>query len=653
MKTPPVVRDDDVPTKKKRNDPIAPIVKPQQPSYQPRLSLWLIRWSDSMTLPKLLRTTVWIRIGMVLCMAISCQLIPDFIADDTSLVYFDLRLDPLISRQTQQVQVQPPASFALSDSFCNSLEFNDASRIMNQHTIAVKNVVYRFLLTPLTRWDAARFLRLANNPEIRNPQWRLFQLQQQQMRHTDSDTTKKSCPTGINDILEQMIQESEQAHAFLPFFPKLVQIVTKQFLFRFFPPELLPPTCESMLTMAAWILNTVCFVWAAKQLYDSTLLIFEHADSLEKNIADGDVRDTEDDTAKRKRKRSEAEQWARRVVLLFILNPAGVFFTSAYSESLGAAFVFTGCRFLIEHRVHRNPLALGKAVSALWMACWTRSNGSIYAGFLLLYGIGWTLNKNQGMIRRILSLPTFVLLMSVLVIGSMGQYNNAAFHNHCNNYQLHDNDHNAIDNESCLVPTYQPPLWCKEGPLFNLYGYVQKKHWNVGLFRYFQIKQIPNFLLAMPVLVVSICAVTSWIEQSWTQFQRNEAIVANRTCTDQTPFTASRSVMRWAITALQKFTDDENLGAFESRCIENGALLESPILLGHYAVLAASSLVGLIMAHVQISTRLICSSCPAFYWYLAVKISKRNGYWGDAIVCWFLLYNILGIIMHPNWLPWT
>ena len=54
------------------------------------------------------------------------------------------------------------------------------------------------------------------------------------------------------------------------------------------------------------------------------------------------------------------------------------------------------------------------------------------------------------------------------------------------------------------------------------------------------------------------------------------------------------------------------------------ALLGSPLVLGFYAVLAASTMLGLTIAHVQISTRLICSSCPALYWYLAVVIERSD-----------------------------
>jgi phosphatidylinositol glycan class V len=38
----------------------------------------------------------------------------------------------------------------------------------------------------------------------------------------------------------------------------------------------------------------------------------------------------------------------------------------------------------------------------------------------------------------------------------------------------------------------------------NMYGYVQWRYWGVGLFQYYQVSQLPNFILAAPVLIITL-----------------------------------------------------------------------------------------------------------------------------------------------------
>ncbi|PVF97465.1 mannosyltransferase [Serendipita vermifera] len=55
----------------------------------------------------------------------------------------------------------------------------------------------------------------------------------------------------------------------------------------------------------------------------------------------------------------------------------------------------------------------------------------------------------------------------------------------------------------CQVP--DSPSWCKDRfPL--IYSSVQAKYWGVGLFKYWEVAQLPNFLLAAPSLAVIIWA---------------------------------------------------------------------------------------------------------------------------------------------------
>jgi Mannosyltransferase (PIG-V) len=274
---------------------------------------------------------------------------------------------------------------------------------------------------------------------------------------------------------------------------------------------------------------------------------------------------------------------------------------------------------------------------------------------------------------------------------------------------------------------------------FDLNTYIQRKYWNVGFLRYWQWKQIPNFILAFPILYVSTKAVISWIQWSWnyTQQQQQQQRRQQQHQHQRTMSTLMmkmnghyriissimKSFFHWIVSALRDFVamTDERSTLFLSTLKEQSdnddddekinihtpteeqqkqqqneqqhvnpddmiisILMGSPILLGNYAVLAASVMLGLFVAHVQISTRLICSSCPALYWYMTACLIKDYGvyerkqqqkkrhqvkiattakitsksslsapvyYWtmSDGIIGWCILYIVLGSILHPNW----
>ena len=94
--------------------------------------------------------------------------------------------------------------------------------------------------------------------------------------------------------------------------------------------------------------------------------------------------------------------------------------------------------------------------------------------------------------------------------------------------------------------------------------------------------------------------------------------------------------------------------------------------------LLATLIVGLLWANVQITTRLICSSCPIIYVGMASIVtgydykSSRDarttarGRGGSTsslsfflsvdgyTVAWYILiYNIAGVLLHTNYYPWT
>jgi len=226
----------------------------------------------------------------------------------------------------------------------------------------------------------------------------------------------------------------------------------------------------------------------------------------------------------------------------------------------------------------------------------------------------------------------------------------------------------------CTMDKYPHPHWCSfaKGDAdhrFSLYGYVQRKHWNVGFLRYYELKQLPNFLLASPILLISVIAVVSWIRRSWIRYGRYNPN-GSRSLTD---------LLRWAIFALANMggshmpmhgSDPKSQDATRQTHANRGveSLILGSNMLGHYAILAGFSLLGLTIAHIQISTRMICSSCPAIYWFMSAFVlgnssnkeeTRKNDIdsswkrYETVLVYYIVTFHVLGMLLHVNWLPWT
>ena len=82
--------------------------------------------------------------------------------------------------------------------------------------------------------------------------------------------------------------------------------------------------------------------------------------------------------------------------------------------------------------------------------------------------------------------------------------------------------------------------------------------------------------------------------------------------------------------------------------------MHNPLLLAHYAILAVLALVGIFVAHVQISTHMILSSSPAAVWFLTYLVIQSKQPLIQLVARLYpCLYILLGILLHVNFLPWT
>ena len=210
---------------------------------------------------------------------------------------------------------------------------------------------------------------------------------------------------------------------------------------------------------------------------------------------------------------------AYKATQLFCINPASIFFTAYYSESLFALVTFTG--MLLNERGKTFCAVLMFALSGV-----VRSNGITNTGYIIynfLCNITYILYSYQ---CNVLILKQTIFLICMKLMQTLIYVT-------------------IVFIPSVMYQVYSYVLYCKPGSFLSLspspdiiqygnannykmahtgkaewcsdtmplsYSYVQKIHWNNGLFNYYELKQIPNFLLATPIVTFSLVSV--WIFMS-------------------------------------------------------------------------------------------------------------------------------------------
>lgn len=154
--------------------------------------------------------------------------------------------------------------------------------------------------------------------------------------------------------------------------------------------------------------------------------------------------------------------------------------------------------------------------------------------------------------------------------------------------------------------------WCADviPNVSAMYMFIQKEYWNVGLFRYYELRQLPNFLLASPMIALSTHSLMSFFSQ---------ALRRSPTKLDTPPSRVGTSLAPYYV---------------------------------HWLFLLANAL---LVVHIQVTTRLL-AACPPLFWHPAAMISvssKSGTRYRDLVVGYFLLFTVLGGVLFPTFYPWT
>lgn len=323
---------------------------------------------------------------------------------------------------------------------------------------------------------------------------------------------------------------------------------------------------------------------------------------------------------------------AEIATVLFCFNPASIFFSAPYSESLYSWLSFS---VMLKCFEDINSVLI---IVPLSLSILCRSNGLINIGFFVYHGVKKMFKQNT-----LLSFITVLLkVVSILIIiafhfGLMQVYN---FYLFCFkktfNFPEFIKDF-AVQNDLVLAGNRtndSASPWCSSNLPIS-YSYVQEHYWNVGFLRYYELKQIPNFLLALPIVFIILV-------NSLKYFRRNQAY-----CLRLGIFNLKPSILRATTIA------DQNQFVFIVHAV-------------------AMTIFCVFFIHVQVTTRILSSSNPMLYFFCAnffltsfdqhkkkddhevnMFDIKRLSLLQKIVIYYFLGYYAVGTVLFSNFLPWT
>ncbi|XP_063981887.1 GPI mannosyltransferase 2 [Diachasmimorpha longicaudata] len=406
----------------------------------------------------------------------------------------------------------------------------------------------------------------------------------------------------------------ENTLAFPPMYPMTVRAVAKIFRKTFFLLNY-----HSVITLSAIGINFFCFLKSALVLYDLTSTIWN-------------------------------QKFGYKVALLYCVGPASIFFTAAYTESMFAYITF----FAMLKSVQKNyfvsiPIGLSTLV---------RSNGLLNVGFPL-YVCLQDIIGHVSMSRRINSeqqskfllqlsawSKTLLKLCATIILSFtpfllLQTYNYTLYCTHIGNSTYmppHVRDYGEVNR--FIMPGGDIPPWCHYRMPMS-YFYIQNHYWNVGFMNYYELKQIPNFVLALPIMYFMFRFIYKYLLENWA-----------------------------AVVSMKVLTLDVRK--------HGGLRKDYPAKIFPFVVHGLFlTLFCIFYVHIQVSTRLLASASPILYWYAAIILTneERNDlhYQHDVrlgfniffrtpttrsieprlVIAYFTSYIFVGTIFYSNFLPWT
>ncbi|KAJ0083933.1 hypothetical protein Patl1_29945 [Pistacia atlantica] len=352
---------------------------------------------------------------------------------------------------------------------------------------------------------------------------------------------------------------------------------------------------RAVLALSGYVVSNVAFLLAAVYFYRLSVMILKDPEA------------------------------ALRASILFCFNPASIFYSSIYSESLYALFSVGGLYYLMSG-------ANNIAVICLAVSSCARSNGVLAMQILIC-----------GALRCIC---IFIPFIAFQVYG---------YHNLCLGHS----------------PQAMRP-WCRARiPL--LYNFIQSHYWGVGFLKYFQLKQLPNFLLASPILSLALCSIIYYVTAQpklvyllgFQAFKEGKDFAPVPFPLETVPQSNSASATipekPSSKTGNQNFRQRKQIHREGNPAVlplEYGSSVNSgylsvyvlPFIL-HLSFMVATAF---FVMHVQVATRFLSAS-PSLYWFASYLMASpgTGKTWGYLIWAYCTAYILLGSLLFSNFYPFT
>lgn len=315
-----------------------------------------------------------------------------------------------------------------------------------------------------------------------------------------------------------------------------------------------------------------------------------------------------------------SEQLAYKAAILYCVNPASIFFVAPYSETLFACLTF--CGMLKCGNGSTNNFSVGCGLP-FGLGAIQRSNGILNLGFIfhekLKHFFKFVMPDIMAKARHLdsfLLAPLLLIAPVIYLISLIGEillsvtpfvmFQGYGYYKFCMvpDHNLPEFIVSYAEINGLRLPgtaSLKPVMdhkehWCNSSvPL--AYSYIQDHYWNVGFLRYYQWKQIPNFLLAMPVVWVILTHAYRFAKQHL-RLCCTLGLWEDLSCTDTKVIEKLRVQMK------------QNKIKF------------APGMFVYVVHVVFLTIFCILCIHVQVTTRMIASASPILYWFTAYHFFK-------------------------------